>query len=87
MIHDSLTDFFREHLSGDSDFEVIGSDRENGVGYRATVRRDEIDVVAFSGIDSAVLRSSIKSAQFLSIGATLYQIERSFGPKSPPRRS
>ena len=76
----SSTDMFRERLLGGTDFEIIGSDRDTGISYRATVRCGEIDVASFLSIDSAVLRSSIRSGLPLSIGATLYQIEPSFGP-------
>jgi hypothetical protein len=81
MTCDSSTDILRERLLADADFEILGSDRATGVGYRATVRRGEIDAAPFSSIDSALLQSSIEAGLPFSIGATLYRIERTFGPR------
>ena len=80
MSRDPSSDFFREQLLGSEAFEIVGSDRDTGVDYRATVRRGKVDVAAFSRIDSESLRSSIEAEQPLSIGATLYRIDYSFGP-------
>jgi len=68
----------RAWLAG-KDFEVAGSDRSTGVGYRLTFRHSEVDVAAFSRIDVGSLRSSIELGNFVSIGATMYRIEPSFG--------
>ena len=67
-------------LRNESDFEIAGSEFATGIGYRVTVRHGEIDTAAFSHIDSELLRSAITSSQPLLIGATIYQIDRTFGP-------
>jgi hypothetical protein len=73
-------DLLRDRLLGGTDFEITGSDRETGVGYRVSVRRGDVDTAAFSRIDPVVLQSSIEAGLPLSIGASLYRVERSFGP-------
>ena len=68
------------HLSGGADFEIAGSDHATGVGYRVTVRHGDIDLAPFSILAPAALQTSIEDELPLSIGATLYRVERSFGP-------
>ena len=51
----------RERLFDGSDFEVAGSDAGTGMGYRVTLRSGEVDVAAFSRLDSSHLRSCIEA--------------------------
>ena len=79
MTHRTSIEILYGQLLGDSDFEIAGSDRETGVGYRVSVRHGDIDFAAFSRLDSVNLQSSVEAGLPISIGATLYRIDSSFG--------
>src|SRR6516165_5881030 len=80
MSFDEVTAVFHTHILSGAGFEITGSDHAAGVGYRLTVRHGELDLAPFSMVAPTSLQTSVESELPLSIGATLYRIEPSFGP-------
>ncbi|MCE9527334.1 MAG: hypothetical protein K8R36_14905 [Planctomycetales bacterium] len=80
MIQSPAIAVWHARLCNDSDFEIAGSELATGIGCRVTVRRGEIDTAAFSRIDLELVQAAITFGHPLSIGATIYHIDRTFGP-------
>lgn len=79
MDHLTQAGLLREKLLGCTEFELTGSDRATGDGYRVTVRRDIFDFAAFADVPLPALRQAVVDGLPVSIGATQYVVEPTFG--------